>query len=111
MPFYWWAFPPRLPIETANGIFTSVCCGSMTLRDGVLTFGNGQKVSYVIERDKVSPYLLPNGYLGSSDRGLVFDRNGSPLKLRLWGEPRPNRIDVTNGTTGETAAFDRRGDS
>lgn len=108
MPLYWWAFPPRLPIGTANGVFTSVCCGSMSLQDGVLTIGKGQEVAYVVEHDKVGRYVLPKGYVGASNRSLMFNRDGNPLKLRLDGDPRPTRIEVVNDANGEVVAFDRR---
>lgn len=111
MLLYWWAFPPRLPIGTANGVFDSVCCGSMRLRDGVLTIGNGQEVTYVVEHDKVGRYVLPKGYVGASNRNLTFNRDGNPLKLRLDDDPRPTRIELVNDTSGEVVAFDRRNGS
>jgi hypothetical protein len=111
MPLYWWAFPPLLPVGTANGTFTSQCCGSMNLRDGVLTLGDGQKVSYVVEHDNVGRFVLLKGYVGAAKRGLIFDRDGNPLYRRLDGETRPSRIEVTDNARGEVVAFDRRSGS
>ncbi|WP_448663872.1 hypothetical protein ACG3SL_04135 [Sphingomonas sp. CJ20] len=107
IPLYWWAFPPRLPIGTANGVFTSVCCGSISLRDGVMIIGNGQEVSYVVEHDKVGRYVLPEGFVGASNHRLIFNRDGNPSLLRLEGEPRPNRIAVIDDATAETIPFER----
>lgn len=85
-----------------------MCCGSMSLHDGVLTVGKGQEVDYVVEYDKVGRYVLPRGYVGASNRSLIFDQGGNPLKLRLEGDPRPIRIEVVNDATNEIVAFDRR---
>lgn len=79
----------------------------MSLRDGALSIGNGQKVSYVVEHDKIGRYVLPTGYVGASSGSLIFNRNGNPSKLRLDGEPRPTRVEVTNDASGEVIAFDR----
>lgn len=106
-PLYWGAFPPRLPISTANGLFASACCGTVVLRDGRLTLGNGREVAYVVERDNAGRYILPVDYVGTTDHGLLVKRNGNPLKLRLDDVPRPRRIEVVNATTGDVVMFDR----
>uniref|UniRef100_UPI0025CC1A00 hypothetical protein n=1 Tax=Sphingomonas sp. TaxID=28214 RepID=UPI0025CC1A00 len=64
MPLYWWAFPPRLPVGTADGTYVNPCCGSLKLHNGQMVFGRGQMVSYVVEHDKVSRYVLPSLYVG-----------------------------------------------
>lgn len=110
-PLYWLAFPPRLPIGTANGIFSSACCGYIKLRDGVLTIGNGQKVAYVVEHDKVGRYVLPMDYLGASTRGLTYNKGGNPMVLCLDDEPRPNRIEMINDASNEIVEFNRRNGS
>lgn len=83
----------------------------MNLRDGVLTIGKGQEVTYVVEHDKVGRYVLPTGYVGASNGGLILNRNGNPLKLRLDGEPRPTRIEVIDDASDEVVAFDRNNGS
>lgn len=79
----------------------------MSLHDGVLTIRDEQKVSYVVEHDKVGRYVLPTGYVGTSNDSLIFNRNGNPIKLRLGGESRLTRVEVTTDASGEVIAFDR----
>src|SRR4051794_20158621 len=63
LAIYWEAFPPRDPIGTANGVYSSNCCGSLILRDGRLRFG-ANDIGYVVEHDKVGKYVLPEKSLG-----------------------------------------------
>jgi len=103
MPLYWWAFPDRLPVGTADGTYVNPCCGSIKLHNGQMVFGRGQIVSYVVEHDKVSRYVLPSSYVGVSSGNTVrADTSASPLKLRLGYATRPDSIQLL----GETAALD-----
>ena len=95
MPLYWWAFPPRLPIDTANGTYANPCCGSLTLTNGQMVVGQGQFVSYVVEHDKIGRYVLPASYVGVTDgRVLHVDRSANPLMLRLDDTKQPASIDL-----------------
>lgn len=103
MPLYWWAFPPRLPIGTANGTYANPCCGSIRLHNGQMVFGRGQMVSYVVEHDKVGRYVLPSSYIGVwSGKAVQADRSANLLKLRLDDATRPTSIELLSGS----AAFD-----
>jgi hypothetical protein len=103
MPLYWWAFPPRLPVGTADGTYVNSCCGSVKLHNGQMVFGRGQMVSYVVEHDKVSRYVLPKSYVGVwNGKAVQADRSASPLKLRLGDATRPESI----GLLSQSAAFD-----
>jgi hypothetical protein len=97
LPLYWDAFPPRLPVSTANGVYTSVCCGPVQLRDGRLTLQDGREVAYVVEHDNAGRYILPESFIGATDRGFFVERNGNPYKLRLDDDPKPSRLEITKG--------------
>jgi hypothetical protein len=108
IPLYWWAFPPRLPIGTANGIYANACCGSLRLRNGELTFGKDQRVSYVVEHDKVGRYILPAEYVGVTGGKLIFsDRSKNQMYLRLDDSAIPETIELDGGTV--TYEFRREG--
>ncbi len=103
MPLYWWAFPPRLPIGTADGTYANPCCGSIRLHNGQMIFGRGQIVSYVVEHDKVGRYVLPTSYVGVwSGKAVQANRSANPLKLRLDDATRPTTIELLS----ESAGFD-----
>jgi hypothetical protein len=103
MPLYWWAFPPRLPIGTADGTYANPCCGSVRLHNGQMIFGRGQIVSYVVEHDKIGRYVLPSSYVGVwSGKAVQTDSSANPLKLRLDDATRPTSIELLSGS----AAFD-----
>jgi hypothetical protein len=90
---YWWAFPPNQPpIGTANGVYANACCGLVKLHDGLMTFNNNQFVSYIVERDKVGRYVLPQSYVGASDSALIVRRGDTPLKLYLSDELHPHHL-------------------
>lgn len=99
MPLYWWAFPPRLPIGAANGIYANACCGSLRLRNGQLTFGNDQHVSYVVEHDKGGRYVLPSEYVGVTGGKLIIsDRSKYQMYLRLDDSAIPETIELDGGS-------------
>ncbi|MDB5691765.1 MAG: hypothetical protein JWO81_828 [Alphaproteobacteria bacterium] len=91
MPLYW--TEDREPIGVANGEYANGCCGSMILRDGVLTFA-GDSVRYVVERDKEGRYVLPEHLLLVEDNRLFLERRNYPLKMRLDGSNPPRAIKV-----------------
>ena len=98
-PLYWWVFPPRLPVGTADGTYANPCCGSIRLHNGQMVFDRGQTVSYVVEHDKVGRYVLPSSYVGVwSGKAVQVDRSANPLKLRLDDATRPTRIELLSGS-------------
>ena len=103
MPLYWWAFPPRLPIGTANGTYANPWRGSVRLHNVEMVLNGGQIVGYVVEHDKVGRYVLPSSYVGIwSGKAVQADRSANPLKLRLDDSTRPTNI----GLLGGSAVFD-----
>ena len=103
---YHQAFPPRLPIETANGTYSNPCCGSLTLENGQMTFENGQLVSYVVQYDKVGRYVLPISYVGVRHGATTeVDWSADPLDLRLNYTAQPTSIDLPSDS--ETFIFRR----
>ena len=78
MFIYWWAFPPSEPIDRADGVYANPCCGSFSLRHGMLRTGNIE-VPYVVEHDKEDrPYVLPKVYVG------VFNGNHIGISQKRW---------------------------
>ncbi|MDB5712719.1 MAG: hypothetical protein JWO15_116 [Sphingomonadales bacterium] len=99
MPLYWWAFPPRLPIGTADGTYTNPCCGPVRLHNGQMALGRGLIVSYVVEHDKIGRYVLPSSYVGVwSGKAVQADGSAYPLKLRLNDATRPTSIELVSGS-------------
>src|SRR6478609_9101003 len=98
LPLYWWAFPQNLPVGTANGVYANACCGTLELRDGVMSFGKNERIGYVIEYDKVGRYVLPTVFVGvRGGRKIAADKSRSMLKLYLDASPLPAAIKLTNG--------------
>lgn len=93
---------PRLPIGIANGSYSNRCCGTLVVADGVMTLAN-QRVSYVIEQDKVGPYLLPKTYVGAANHGFVFRSASYPLKLRIDNSVHPQQIELSDDGSGGKA--------
>lgn len=103
---YWSAFPPSEPIGSANGIYANACCGSLKLQNGQM-FSQKQRVSYVVEQDKVGRYVLPAAYVGVSDQDQVaIDRAKSALKLRVDDRSTPMTIELSGRL--KTVEFRRR---
>jgi hypothetical protein len=100
---------PRLPINIANGAYSNRCCGTVIFANGVMTVAD-QRVSYVVEEDKVGPYVLPKEYVGASN-GRVIVRSGSfPSKLRLDDPAHPQQVELVDDAPGGKAYFFVRGD-
>lgn len=97
---------PRLPISLGNGSYSNGCCGELTLKDGIMKVGD-QQVTFVIERDKGGPYVLPSFYVGAAERGFVFRRNGGALKLHLDNDSHPAAIELMDDTDGSVFSFRR----
>jgi hypothetical protein len=84
---------PNLPVGVANGSYANPCCGTLILNNGQMTIGN-QYVSYVVERDKGGPYVLPQALVAvTAGNRLNVSRGSQPLKLRLDSE-HPRRIEL-----------------
>lgn len=66
-----------------------------------------QQVTFVIERDKGGPYVLPSFYVGAAERGFVFRRNGGALKLHLDNDSHPAAIELMDDTDGSVFSFRR----
>lgn len=90
---------PGLPIDAANGSYAHDCCGTLTLDDGLMSFGESRKtVRYSVGRDEAGPYILPATYVGPwEERGFEIDGSRPPLKLRLDTLPRPAAIALGDG--------------
>ena len=85
---------PQLPIGIANGSYANKCCGTIQLKNGEMSVG-GQLVSYVVERDKMGPYVLPSAYVGVSDgKTLEVDRRKYVLKIRLDDSVQPTQFQL-----------------
>jgi hypothetical protein len=97
---------PKLPITIANGAYQNDCCGTLVLQDGRMSAMN-QSVSYVIERDKGGPYVLPSVYVGGSAKGLVIERSKASLKLHLDDAENPTAIELMNAVDGTVFSFRR----
>ena len=90
---------PRLPIGAANGTYSNRCCGTLTLKNGTMRIG-GQKINYVIESNKMGPYVLPNVYVGASPQGFVVRPKGYPLILNLDRPNDPRRVELLDDSVG-----------
>jgi hypothetical protein len=89
---YWTLFPSRDPIGTANGVYTSACCGSLILHDGVLRFDD-TNLGYVIEHDKVGKYVLPEKSLGVIHGAkIVVTSPKSADEIRLHDSEQPRSL-------------------
>ena len=69
------------------------------MSDGQMTASN-QRVTYVIERDKLGPYVLPKTYVGASGAGFVVKSGGFPMKLRLDTSSSPPSIELVDVRPG-----------
>ena len=99
---------PRLPVDLANGSYINQCCDMLNLSNGQMTIKN-QHISYVIERDKAGPYVLPKMYVGASEAGFVIRPNADAMKLRLDNGPNPHRIELLDvGPPGASYSFERK---
>lgn len=97
---------PHLPSDAADGEYAHDCCGTIELRDGEMTANGHHWVGYVVEADAVGPYILPDRFVGTTERGIELDGARPVLKLRLDTLPHPNRIVVPH-LTG-SVRFDRQ---
>ena len=86
---------PKLPISQADGAYANTCCGTLVLKAGRGAYGKAT-FDYVIERDKVGPYVMPTSRLVVDDDAsrLVIVQHGAPLKLRLEISAKPQWIDI-----------------
>lgn len=98
---------PQLPINAADGSYFNSCCGNFALKHGAMMINNRQ-VGYVIESDKVGPYVLTRGYVGASPAGFVIRADAFPMKLRLDASATPQHIEMMDvGPPGALYSFDR----
>jgi hypothetical protein len=97
---------PKLPIAVANGSFSNAEIGTIVLRDGQLK-ANGHAVPYVVETDKVGPYVLPTGYVGVSERRILVNRGSAPLKLRLDHSTQPRHLGLHDVGRNALISFER----
>lgn len=110
-----WAFialtdEPRLQLGIANGSYSNRCCGTVTFANGVMSVAN-QRVSYVVERDKVGRYVLPSAYVGATETGFVIRSNAHALKLRLDDSTLPQHVLLFDDGPGNAYPFARRNGS
>jgi len=87
--------PEQLPLSQADGIYANSCCGTLVLKGGRGTHG-GAAFDYVIEQDKMGPFVLPKSRLVTVDDAsrLVIVQDEPPLMLRLETSMRPQWIDI-----------------
>jgi len=83
-----------LPSDSADGIYSNDCCGTVELRRGHLIANGVELVSYTVQQDDQGPYILPRTYVGAESGGIVLDGGRRVLKLRLNALPGPNRISI-----------------
>jgi len=83
--------PSRDPVGTANGVYSSACCGSLILRDGLLSFDAGE-VRYVVEHDKVGKYVLPDKSLTVVQGSKVVMKSTSNDEIRLNDSEQPRSL-------------------
>ena len=95
---------PRLPIDVADGTYLNPCCGVLTLNHGSMNFKN-EGFNYVIERDKIGPYVLPIGYVGASAQGFEALPSGIPQKLRLDRPANPQHVELPGDGPGGLYSF------
>jgi hypothetical protein len=96
-------FPSRDPIGTANGVYTSACCGSLILRDGVLRFDD-TNIGYVVEHDKAGKYVLPDRSLAVIHGSKVVLKSESGDELRLNDAEHPRSLTMFG--TDQTGALE-----
>ena len=84
---------PHLAYDAADGEYSSYCCGNIELRAGDLYANSARLTGYVVRRDERGPYLLPDTFVGTLNRGVEADGSRPPRRLRLDTLPRPNRIE------------------
>jgi hypothetical protein len=85
----------KLPVSAANGIYENSQGSALVLRDGLLSTG-GKSASYVIEIDKMGPYVLVDRRLNidgagfvqvGSDQGMMkshMDDSKHPSVISFW---------------------------
>ena len=93
---------PRLPINIANGSYSNRCCGTVIFANGVMTVAD-QQVRYVVEEDKVGPYVLPEAYVGASNGEVIVRSGSSALKLRLDDSAHPQQVELVDDAPGGNA--------
>ena len=85
---------PKLATGVADGSYSNPCCDRLVLKNGQMSIKD-QYVSYVVERDKVGPYVLPEHLVTvRAGHNLEIDRAATPLKLRLDSAERPRQIAI-----------------
>lgn len=89
---------PQLPLDAADGEYTTDCCGSIELRDGELYASRTHLAGYVIMQDERGPYILPDTFVGTLNDGIEVDGSRPPRQLRLDTLPRPTRIEFPDST-------------
>ena len=99
--------PPRLSAAAADGVYRNSCCGALVLKSGRGAHGDAT-FDYVIERDKMGPYVLPTSRLVTVDdeSRLVIVQHEPALKLRLQAATEPQWIDIPD--YGKTYRFVRQ---
>lgn len=100
---------PRLPINVANVSYSNRCCGTVIFANGVITVVD-QQVSYVVEEDKVGPYVLPKEFVGASNGRVIVRSGSSPRKLRLDDPAHPQQVELVNDASGDKAYLFKRVD-
>jgi hypothetical protein len=92
-PIYWKAYPPRLPVTQANGVYKSACCGAIILKDGILSSGS-QSVRYVIE-DRKGAVIIPEYFVGVDSRSQVaINRQKRNVMMLRLDVSTPHAVEI-----------------
>lgn len=106
LPLYWALYPSREPVSAANGAYWNDCCGSILLNNGVLQAAD-KSTHYVIEQDKEGRYVLPEAFVGVSERsGVLIDQSRHPLLMRIDESNPPGSIELWK--RNQVLRFERR---
>jgi hypothetical protein len=83
---------PPVPISLANGTYVSKCCGSIVLRDGVMTFG-GQTARYSLSVTKTDLSANVDGDpLITSDHKIVVIPGIQNSNFGFWRYPHRSNM-------------------
>jgi hypothetical protein len=94
-----WAYvaivpPPRLPVSSADGSYYNSCCGLVRLLGGAGSTPSGS-FKYVIEKDKIGPYILPIDHaVVATPNSIVVLSRKPDMFIRVDKAPAPEWIDI-----------------
>jgi hypothetical protein len=93
------------PIDSADGLYENPCCGSFTLRHGVLRAGRFE-VPYVVEEGKKQPYIFPKNYIGVVGGRRIGIKPGQNNTMLVFDNAKLNPIVWLPGDDGYDYPFE-----